>query len=237
MNLADRIEKRRFVGREFLLWLWFEAELFEATLATAKTGSFGMWIEGQLVLSLGKETTRIKGSYPTSAREAKEGLLVGKLPEIAGIHLSWREQEFQFVLHAERMALSGLKLPTVLGQEEAEPAVEPRPPVRRKRAAQPEEVDDEQHEAFYERMNLTREVEGLLEALYADFLALRLSPVWGAEVLPMMRAWARGSGEVNVERYRTIRQERSSRKGKRPVETKKQRATQTLERARSAGSR
>src|SRR4051795_3422252 len=88
VQLVDRIEKRRFVGREFLLWLWFEAELFEATLATAKMGSFGMWIEGQLVLSLGKETTRIKGSYPTSAREAKEGLLVGKLPEIAGIHLS-----------------------------------------------------------------------------------------------------------------------------------------------------
>jgi len=78
--------------------------------------------------------------------------------------------------------------------------------LRRKRAAQPEEVDDEQHEAFYERMNLTREVEGLLEALYAEFLALRLSPVWGAEVLPMMRAWARGSA-VDVERYRTIRQE------------------------------
>ena len=31
MNLADRIEKRLFVGRELLLWLWFESELFEAT--------------------------------------------------------------------------------------------------------------------------------------------------------------------------------------------------------------
>jgi hypothetical protein len=51
MQLVDRIEKRRFVGREFLLFLWFESEIFEATLQTRKHGSFGLWLERSLVLS------------------------------------------------------------------------------------------------------------------------------------------------------------------------------------------
>jgi hypothetical protein len=220
MNLADRIEKRRFVGREFLLWLWFESELFEATLSTEPHGSFGMWIEGQLVLSAGRETTRIKGSFPgggASAREAKEGLLVGKLPEIAGLHLSWRDQEFQFVLRAERLALSGLKLPTVLGGEE-EPDAASLAPTRpsRKRRNAPDERDEahEGHESFYERMTLTRDVESLLEALYVDFLALRLSPAWQVEVAPVMRTWASGQ-TVDSEGYRAVRKAALSKPGRR----------------------
>ena len=42
MQLVDRIERRRFVGREFLVWLWFESELFDATLSTKEHGSFGL---------------------------------------------------------------------------------------------------------------------------------------------------------------------------------------------------
>ena len=49
--LATRIELRRFVGRELLLWLWFESEIFEGTLWTKEHGSFGMWLEGRLVLA------------------------------------------------------------------------------------------------------------------------------------------------------------------------------------------
>ncbi len=57
MDLVDRVEKRRFVGREFLLWLWFESEVFDATLSTKKHGSFGLWIEKQIILTSGKEST------------------------------------------------------------------------------------------------------------------------------------------------------------------------------------
>src|SRR5262249_25422602 len=94
MQLLERIEKRRFVGREWLLWLWFESEISEATLRTAEHGEFGLWIERVLVLSATKnEVTRIKGALPASAREAKEALLLGKLPESAGLRLTWREHE------------------------------------------------------------------------------------------------------------------------------------------------
>jgi hypothetical protein len=211
MQLVDRVEKRRFVGREFLLWLWFESEVFEATLSTAAHGSFGMWIERQLVLSAGAEGTRIKGSYPGGNREAKEALLLGKLPETATFRITWGDRDLAFTLKAERLALSGLKLPTVLGAEpEEESALEPRrkkkAPRRGTVAQEVEREADERHESFYERMMLTREVEELVEALYRDFLSLRLSGAWEDLVMPAQRRWAAASGQVDADAYRKSRQ-------------------------------
>lgn len=209
MQVLDRIEKRRFVGREFLLWLWFESEMFEATLETRKHGSFGLWVERQLVLSAGVEATRIKGSTPGGSREAKEALLVGKLPEAAGLHLSWGDREITFTLKAERMAVSGLVLPTVLGgaDDDEPPLALGRPQRRKKKAEGPaqEREADAGYESFQERMLLTREVEGLIEALYRDFLTLRLGAAWGALVLPAIRIWAKGERRVDPVVYRKKR--------------------------------
>jgi hypothetical protein len=220
MQLVDRIEKRRFVGREFLLWLWFESEIFDATLRTKEHGEFGLWIERQLVVSASKqEVTRIKGSFPAGSREAKEALGLGKMPETAGLHLSWREHETSFVLKAEQMSLSGLALKTALGHEEDAPRI-PIDPLLGKRGGKPrnagrarakkdaEAESDEAHEAFYERMLLTREVEGLLEAVFRDFLSLRLSVTWDDVVVPALRAWAAGDAaraKVDADAYRAAR--------------------------------
>lgn len=208
MQFTDRIELRRFVGREFLLWLWFESEIFEATLSTKVHGSFGLWLEGRLVLSEGKESTTIKGTSPGHHREAKEALLRGKLPERAGLHLSWGDNESTLTLKGEAMALSGLVLPTKLDKAEAAaPALlAPPPPPRKKKRADARQAGDEEVEAFYERMHLTRDVEDILEALYADFLALRLSGAWDAHVVPALEAWTAGE-DVAVDAYQRVRGE------------------------------
>mgnify|MGYP001552449582 CR=1 FL=1 len=93
MDLVDRIEKRRFVGREFLLWLWFESEVFEGTISTKEHGEIGLWLEKQIALSAGREVTRIKGTHPAGSREAVSWALLGaasaagmpgNLPEVTG---------------------------------------------------------------------------------------------------------------------------------------------------------
>lgn len=219
MDLVDRIEGRRFVGREFLLWLWFESEIFEATLATREHGSFGLWIEGRLALAEGQEQTTIKGTTPGHHREAKEALRRGKLPTVAGIHLSWADHEARFALKGETLAIAGLTLPTVLGEEDApEPALEPAPPPRRKKRRARDEgarddadaASDEAVEAFYERMHLTKSVEEILVALYRDFLAVRLAPVWDEVVVPTMHAWIAGE-EVDADAYREARSDSAPR--------------------------
>lgn len=223
MQLLDRIEKRRFVGREFLLWLWFESEVFEGTLHTTEHGSFGLWIEKSLSLSNGKtEVTRIRGSQPAAAREAKEALRRGKMPDSAGFHLVQGDRESSFTLRAEQLGVAGLTLAVVLGGAEEEAAAEPlltgprRPPRRKREDVERQEAreSDENHEAFYERMHLTRDFEAVVEALYRDFLAVRLGERWG-DVVAALQAWAAGE-EVDAEAYRSARDgsTASKRKGK-----------------------
>ncbi len=207
MQLVDRIEKRRFIGRELLLWLWFESEVLDGTLPTASQGELGLWIEREVLLSNGKELTRVKGAAPALGRDAKEALLAGKLPERASFKVSMGEREASFTLKAETLALSSLRLPTVLddGDEPAPGELGAGPPRRgRARRSTVEEDEDRARDAaalaFQERMALTREIEAMLEALYADFLRLRLDSHWEALVVPAMRTWASG-GRIDAERY------------------------------------
>jgi hypothetical protein len=55
---------------------------------------------------------------------------------------------------------------------------------RARRRTEPE--DD--HEQFFERMALAQELEELLEALYRDFLSIRLSARWPELVRPALRS-------------------------------------------------
>jgi hypothetical protein len=201
-NLADRIELRRFVGRELLLWLWLESELFDATLSTKEHGTFGLWLEGRLVLDEGKEATTIRGMAPGLHREAKESLLRGKMPERAGLRLSFGGCECALTLRGETLGFAGL-VPPKKEKEEAPLAVGAPPPRRRKRA-DAAAAPDASHEAFYARMHFARDVEALVSALYRDFLRLRLSPAWDADVVPVLEAWVAGE-DVDVERYRAVR--------------------------------
>lgn len=210
MQLADKIEKRRFIGREFLLWLWFESETFEETLTTKKHGDFGFWIEKEIVLSAGKEATRIKGTTPAHAREAKEALRLGKMPERATFRLVLGERESGFFLKAEALALGALTLPAVLDDGTAptlgELGAELSAPKKKKKGAEDEaeREADGKAEAFFDRMDLTQEVEGILQELYRDFLALRLGASWEKIVVPALRDWLAGD-ELDADRYRISR--------------------------------
>jgi hypothetical protein len=208
MQLVDRIEKRRFVGREFLLWLWFESEVFDATLHTRAHGSFGLWLEKRLGLSAGKESTRITSIAPGQTPQAKAALRAGQLPESAGIRIAWHDDETGFLFKAERLAVGGLKLrpPEEADQAEKSALLEmaPRRPQKTSKRGARKDNDDEAHEAFYERMQLTEEFEALLEALYADFTTLRLSQDWNNTVVPLLRAWARDES-IELEAYTALR--------------------------------
>lgn len=218
-QLIDLIEKRRFVGRELLLWLWMESELFDATLSTDAHGSFGFWIEKKLVLSLEEESTRITAPMPGAGREAKEALLRGQLPEAAAIRIVWKDDETSLAIDAESFAIRGLKLRTLLDKQDGgsglagdlvdEMAGARRGKPKRKKKDERDEATLAEEAAFFERMVMTREVEDLLAALYRDFLALRLSPAWTKTVVPAMRAWAAGE-DIDADAYRRSKRKPSA---------------------------
>jgi len=53
-------------------------------------------------------------------------------------------------------------------------------------------------------MQLTGELEALLEQLFRDFLALRLSDAWDREVVPLLRGWVLGT-ELEIASYTALR--------------------------------
>ncbi len=205
MDLYQRVERSRFLGRELLLFLWFETEILSATLSTKKTGSFGMWVEKEISLAVEKETTKIRGGLPAKAREAKEALLLGKTVEKIGFRLVRGEREASFALRGDTLSLSAVSLPTVLDEEETpqlldEPTVRKKKPRERNAEAELERVEVEAQESFFERMHLLREIEEVIEALYADFLVLRLGPAHRAFVAETILAWAEGR-DVDATAY------------------------------------
>lgn len=223
-QLVDLVEKRRFVGRELLLWLWMESELFEGTLETSAHGSFGLWIEKRLLLSQEGESTRITAPVPGAGREAKEALRRGQLPEAASLRIAWKDDETALTIDAESFALRGLKLRTLLDEEggggsglagdlvDEMAGKRPGKPARKKQTDE-DEAQLAQEAAFRERMEMTREIEDLLAALYRDFLALRLGPAWSRLVVPTMRAWAAGE-KVDADAYRRSKRGKGTTKDK-----------------------
>ncbi|MCB9603291.1 MAG: hypothetical protein H6722_33385 [Sandaracinus sp.] len=227
MQLADLIEKRRFVGRELLLWLWMESELFEGTLHTKVHGDpieLGFWLEKQLVLSAETESTTIKAAMPGLGREAKEALLRGQLPERVGVRIAQEEHETSLVLTGETFGVRTLKLATVLNEEEEyvgdlvdELAGRTRGRPKKKRDEDAEEDDT----PFYERMAKTKDVEDLLAALYRDFLTLRLDARWETVVVPTMREWVEGR-DVDADAYRAACEGKGGKKAKKPTGVERQ---------------
>lgn len=181
MDLYDRIESTRFVGREFLVWIWWKSELFEGEMELRDFGPSEVWIDDQLILEArgeDVEQSRFKGGSPSSSPEAKESLRQGKVPTKARISISRDTRDFSFVIDAESFALSGVKTPALL--------------------------QDEKEERFYERMYLLEELEEMLSALFSEFLILRVSPSWGKTIAPAIRAWVRDEPKLTQKGYLKI---------------------------------
>jgi hypothetical protein len=180
VDYAALVEANRFVGREFLLWLWFESELFETNLHPSEGMPFALWIETQLTLSSDAEETRVKATMPGATPEAKKALAQGKLPKDAKIRVVHEEYEYAWAFKADDIAVSGMKVPAQL------------------------KADDDKYEALYERMRLVEGIEAQLEALYRDFLKLRLDGAWDAQIVPLLAKWARNK-PVEEGAYRAIK--------------------------------
>lgn len=169
MDRVDCIEKSRFLGREFLVWLWHESEHSEGVLPLGKGESISLWLEEQLTLVsddlLGKSECKLKGSTPSLTNEAKEALRAGKLPTKAKIRIDRAPQSWSFVFDADTLGIASVSIPALLTEE-----------------------DDEK---FYERMQLVEELEEMLGALFEAFLRLRTSPAWERHAVPALRDWVK----------------------------------------------
>ncbi len=163
-----------FLGNEFLLWLWFITDTDTDTLKLADDSEVTIMLARTLALECprgqtGHETFSHEG--PTRLPEARRAIQSGKLPRKCGITMVRHDQQYEFTLQAETLAVSGGKLP-------------------------PTDADAARAK-LEERVDSIRSLDETLSLLYGAFLAVRLSAKWGDE-LTRMQKWLRG-GEAQRE--------------------------------------
>ncbi|MBA4191445.1 MAG: hypothetical protein C0467_25990 [Planctomycetaceae bacterium] len=160
-----------FLGNEYLLWLWFLSDLGTDTVMLSDGSDATLMPARTLSLDCPRGVTgsgTLASEGPTRLPEARRAVQAGKLPRKMGLTLVRHDQQYELTLHAETLAVGSAKLP-----------------------AMPDEVT-EARAKLDERANQVRELVETLDLLYAQFLAVRLSPKWVGELARIQGWLARG---------------------------------------------
>lgn len=178
MDLIDLIETRRFLGNEFLTWLWFKTETQDGLLEVGEHGTIEVVFDDSLVLEAylaETERNTLKGGSPAYSPEAKVALQHGKRVSRAKIRVIKDGREWVFTLKGEGMDFSSVNIPAVLSRKE--------------------------DEKFYERMYLVEELEEIVDDLYQEFIFLRVNAAWHEEMVPAMQKWIATEDQVYEDSY------------------------------------
>ncbi len=158
------------LGQEFLTWLWFRSDTAPVFASPDKGPDFTVSMEQRIVVQGGegdaKETASVSGIM-SELREARLGLTTGKKVARALVRFTREPEEWQVTLKAQDFSLGSLKTPTV----------------------DKNDADDDPDALFFEKIHLTEVCLGFFDALYTEFLDLRLSPKW-EQAAREIRDWA-----------------------------------------------
>ncbi|MEN8140968.1 MAG: hypothetical protein ABFR97_07055 [Thermodesulfobacteriota bacterium] len=174
MDLVDLIAEKRFLGQEFLSWLWYKSEERGGTVLLPESGEdIQLVFEKHLLLEYGEGEEREKvvcQGLQAELKEARTGLRQGKKLEQARIHLVRGEYEWHMTIKASLLEYRSVKVPkTMAGAEEGD--------------------DDEAVEGrLLDRIGLLETVYRSMDELLAQFIRLRIGGQWPEE-LARLRAW------------------------------------------------
>ncbi len=174
LDLALAYTRYRFLGNEFLTWLWYIIENDQyndpggGDENTADPAS--LQVGNRLVLENrqqeGLETITIKGD-DAGLEEGILALRKGALVSEINLKFNLGAQQWTFTLKGESLNVSNLKFP--------EPTVV--------------ETKQDLEAATLDRIFMTEKVVDLIENLYTRFVKQRLSPRWESETLAEIRKW------------------------------------------------
>ena len=121
MKPQELIERGRFLGEEFILWVWWRG-LGEGGSSGDPGDTSACFVDDsvQLVNERGevKELSLRKGN-PAESREAFEALSRGMRPNKAKVRLLSGDMEWTFVLSAATLDTSAMKLPPTQSKDPA----------------------------------------------------------------------------------------------------------------------
>ena len=174
MDLVDLIEEKRFLGQEFLAWLWYRSEERGGNVEVPGFGDVLVVFEKHMLLEYGEGEANEKvicRGLQTELKEARTGIALGKKPEQCRIRLARGDYEFSVTLTATTMEFRNVRLPKGVT------------------AADEEDDLDAVEGNILERIALIEELTGLVNDLFRAFLEIRVGDGWPDE-LQKIRQWA-----------------------------------------------
>ena len=114
MDLVDLIQEKRFIGQEFLAWLWFKSEERGGSIEVPERGDVVVVFEKHMLLEYGEGDANEKvicRGLQTELKEARAGLSLAKKPEQARIRIAWADHEFGVTLAAATFEFRNVRLP------------------------------------------------------------------------------------------------------------------------------
>jgi len=185
MDLVDLIAEKRFIGQEFLTWLWWKSEERGGSVALDGSGNLAgditVVFEKHLLLEYGEGESSEKcicSGLQSELKEGRTGLVMGKKLEQARIQLVRDDYEWNFTMAAGVMEFRNIKLPkTAAAQEGGE---------------NPEEAEGR----VLERVFLFEEMVRLVQALFRMFLEVRVGQGWKDELV-RIRKWVHTKGVIS----------------------------------------
>ncbi len=157
-----------FLGRELLTWLLWRSESTEP-IAALDGEDVTVVFTGRLVLrgAFGDVVELVaRGTLAPYSAQVKRALDAGLLVHQARLRIEHGEKAWEATLDAEHLDVRGAKLPDLIAEE-----------------------DDER---LLERLFLAQRLSALLDALAAEFFAVRRGKGWGRKVVPELKRWMRG---------------------------------------------
>ncbi len=173
MDLVDIISEKKFLGQEFLTWLWYKSEERGGAVELPGTGDIQVVFEKHMLLESGEgeshERLICKG-LQTELQEARTGLLMGKKLEKARIYLAKGDYEWRLTLTATLFEFRSVSLPkTVASAEDSSD------PVAREARV-------------LERIGMSEEALHTIDELFRMYLKIRISSEWSQEK-SKLKAW------------------------------------------------
>ena len=174
-RLLTVCKSKSFLGREFLTWLWFQAEKndtpFEIVTPKDEITTFDLWIDDRVILeSSGSKahTHTLKGGDPSQSLEAAAALKSGKTVSEIKVGISVDGYgEFTFILNYQDLSPRSIQLPEIIDEEDLVNSVSP----------------------LAIRLELTRVLTSSLDKLFNEFLEQRVTEQWEDSSIDHIRSW------------------------------------------------
>lgn len=165
-------EPKDFLGNVFLIWLWMRSEQREAMIDLSDGRGVSLVVDRTIDMECAWGVTgrqSLRGDAPGRSAEAAKALQQGKWPRRLGLILSDGHQEWSLDLQGDLFRVGGLKIP------------------------KPEEQPGSEREAVELRIDSIQTIDGILLALYEQFLHERFADGWPTRRAEIA-AWIAGKG-------------------------------------------